>query len=308
MKPIDPNDLSKYLDPDAPPVPRRHLVPLSWHDVELHKTDDGLCAWRAYTCPVCCGTESDTRTGDRCQCAGIGARMRRLTLARIPWTYHHTSMDDLSPEGRQWVETYQPEGKGLRFLGSTGRGKTHRMLCAVRGLCERGISARYVSWALWLDDMRQELLLGLLVEVFERLARALLVYAEVVIGAVSDTLELLDAEGEFVFDVVGLLRIKRTITIGHIEDVQLGARDADLLVKLEAFLKPLVGEAHAVIRMAEVLDLHLLELTHSKYKLTGHNFVSKGLACLCNPKRNFHPCSFLHIQEIHKNTLCRLWS
>jgi DNA replication protein DnaC len=25
----------------------------------------------------------------------------------------------------------------------------------VRGLCERGISARYVSWALWLDDMRQ---------------------------------------------------------------------------------------------------------------------------------------------------------
>jgi DNA replication protein DnaC len=81
--------------------------------------------------------------------------MRRLTLARIPWTYNHTTMDDLSPEGRAWVESYQPEGKGLRFLGSTGRGKTHRMLCAVRGLCERGISARYVSWALWLDDMRQ---------------------------------------------------------------------------------------------------------------------------------------------------------
>jgi hypothetical protein len=155
MKPIDPNDLSKFLDPDAPTVPRPHLVPLSWHDVELHKTDDGLCAWRSYTCPVCCGTESDTRTGERCQCAGIGARMRRLTLARIPWTYNHTTMDDLSPEGRAWVESYQPEGKGLRFLGSTGRGKTHRMLCAVRGLCERGISARYVSWALWLDDMRQ---------------------------------------------------------------------------------------------------------------------------------------------------------
>ena len=156
MKPIDPNDLSKYLDLDAPTVPRPHLVPLSWHDVEIYRADDGLCAWRSYTCPVCCGTENDTRTGERCQCAGIAGRMRRLTLARIPWAYHHTSMDDLSPEGRQWVETYQPEAKGLRFLGSTGRGKTHRMLCAVRGLCERGTSARYVSWALWLDDIGRE--------------------------------------------------------------------------------------------------------------------------------------------------------
>ena len=74
MKPIDPNDLSKYLDLDAPTVPRPHLVPLSWHDVELYRTDDGLCAWRAYTCPVCCGTESDTRTGERCQCAGMLAK------------------------------------------------------------------------------------------------------------------------------------------------------------------------------------------------------------------------------------------
>ena len=155
MKPIDPNDLSKFLDLDAPPVPRPHLVPLSWHDVELHETNDGLCEWRSYTCPVCCGTETDTMTGERCQCVGILSRMRRLSLARIPWAYHHTSMDDLSPEGRQWVEDYKPKSKGLRFLGLTGRGKTHRMLCAVRGLCERGTSARYVSWALWLDDMRQ---------------------------------------------------------------------------------------------------------------------------------------------------------
>jgi DNA replication protein DnaC len=165
MKPIDPNDLAAFLDPDAPTVPRPHLVPLSWHDVELHETDDGLCAWRSYTCHVCCGTESDTMTGERCQCAGIGARMRRLTLARIPWAYRHTSMDHLTSEGRQWVQEYKPKRdqddsdhdkpRGLRFLGRTGRGKTHRMLCAVRGLCERGISARYVSWSLWLDDMRQ---------------------------------------------------------------------------------------------------------------------------------------------------------
>lgn len=155
MKPIDPGDLGAYLDLDAPRVPRPYLVPLSWHDVEVYRTDDGLCAWRAHTCPVCSGTESDTMTGERCQCAGILQRMRRLTLARIPWAYAHASVDDLSDEGRQWVEGYKPYDKGLRFLGLTGRGKTHRMLCAVRGLCERGASARYVSWALWLDDMRQ---------------------------------------------------------------------------------------------------------------------------------------------------------
>ena len=87
-----------------------------------------------------------------------------------------------------------------------------------------------------LDDVREELLLGFLVEVFERLARAFLVDAEVVVGAVGHAFEFLDAEGELVFDVVGLLRVERALAIRHVEDVELLARDADFLVEREARL------------------------------------------------------------------------
>ena len=59
-----------------------------------------------------------------------------------------------------------------------------------------------------LDDVRREALLGFLIEIIERLAAGCLVLGEIVVGAVGDTFELLPAEREFVFDVVGALRIE----------------------------------------------------------------------------------------------------
>src|SRR5690606_2046679 len=56
------------------------------------------------------------------------------------------------------------------------------------------------------------------------------------------------------------------------------------------------------------LHLHLLKLTHTEDKLAGYDFISESLANLRNSKRNLHPCSFLHIQEIDKNPLSCLRS
>ena len=55
-----------------------------------------------------------------------------------------------------------------------------------------------------LDDVRDELFAGRLVDVFLWFADRIGVRFQVVVGAVGDALELLDAEREFVFDVVGL--------------------------------------------------------------------------------------------------------
>lgn len=147
-------DFSDWVRVDGTTVQRPVLHPVTWHDARIVRTDDGCCAWVLPNCDVCSNTESDLTSGERCACRGLRSLSRRLTYARIPWAYRHVDISHLAPEGRQWVADYREHGEGLRFLGLTGRGKTHRMLCAVKALVERGITARYVSWALWLDDMR----------------------------------------------------------------------------------------------------------------------------------------------------------
>ncbi len=149
-------DFNAWLDVDAPQVARPVLHPLTWHDFSCLRTTEGLCAWSAPRCQPCNGTEIVWgTTNEPCACRGLVALGRRLTYARIPWAYRGVSIHHLGEIGQEYVRQYKQDGEGLRFIGPTGRGKTHRMLCTVRGLCERGITARYVSWALWLDDMRQ---------------------------------------------------------------------------------------------------------------------------------------------------------
>ena len=89
--------------------------------------------------------------------------------------------------------------------------------------------------------MWDELLFGLLVEVFQRLARVLLVLTKIVVTTVSDTLELLLTEGEVVFNVVSFLRVMRTLAIGDIEDMELFLIKANLFVESEAVGELCVG-------------------------------------------------------------------
>ena len=56
------------------------------------------------------------------------------------------------------------------------------------------------------------------------------------------------------------------------------------------------------------LHLHLLKLPHAENELTGYDLVAKRLANLCDSKGDFHPPTFLHIEEIDKNPLGRFWT
>ena len=151
--------------------------------------------------------------------------------------------------------------------------------------------------------MREKLFLGLLVEVFERFVRAFLVHAEVVIGAVGDAFEFLDAEGEFVFDIVGLLRVEGALAIGHVEDVEFLARDADFLVEREAGFEPFVGEAHAVVRVAEVFDFHLLELARAEGVVARVDFVAERFAHLRDAERELDAVRIEHVFVLAEDRL-----
>jgi hypothetical protein len=118
------------------------------------ETAAGLAAWLHEPCRACGGTGRTYPDRERCPCEPAAQTARRLTLARIPWAYRAAGPADLTDRGRAWIAAYERGGRGLRFVGPTGRGKTHRLIATVRGLIERGVSARYVPWSVWLADMR----------------------------------------------------------------------------------------------------------------------------------------------------------
>jgi hypothetical protein len=174
MKPIDPSSIVPGVDLSAHVVPpTRKLRPVSYEDIMLAPSIDGhsVCSmrealfsmWTLPKCHVCsnsrkvCATAeyTDLKFNTPCPCAPVAAMVGRLSRARIPWAYYYVSQSYLGQVGQSYVRDYESKRIGLRFVGPTGRGKTHRMLCVVHGLCERGFSARYVPWSLWLDEMRQ---------------------------------------------------------------------------------------------------------------------------------------------------------
>ena len=148
------DDILAGLVPDATTeAAGRHV--LSLDGIDPSETADGCAAWRHGPCRACGGSEIVFPGDEPCPCVSVARIARRLTLARIPWAYRHAVPADLADGGRAWIARYERCGRGLRFGGATGRGKTHRVIATVRGLIERGVSARYVSWAVWLSDMRQ---------------------------------------------------------------------------------------------------------------------------------------------------------
>ena len=154
-----------------------------------------------------------------------------------------------------------------------------------------------------LDDMRDEAFLRGFVEIIERLAGVLDVLPEVVVGAVGDAFQLAHAEGEFVFEVVGFLRVEGALAVRDVFDVDLRARDADVLIKFQALLEPVVGELHSVLGAAEILDLHLLEFPRTENVVAWIDLIAKRLADLRDAEGELLARGIEDIAEIHKDRL-----
>ena len=81
-------------------------------------------------------------------------------------------------------------------------------------------------------------------------------------------------------------------------------RESKTTVPVDTCFLPLLIPFEICSGLHKKLHLHLFKFTHTEDKLTGNNFIPERLPCLRDAERNFHTTGLLHVQEIHKNTLC----
>src|SRR5207244_274865 len=99
--------------------------------------------------------------------------------------------------------------------------------------------------------------------------------------------------------------IKRALLLADLVDVQPIARDADVLVKLEPLLQPVIEPLHPFLRPAKIFELHLLELARAKSKIARIDFVPKRFPDLRDAERQFLARCFENILELNENRLGR---
>src|SRR5438309_3750266 len=136
-----------------------------------------------------------------------------------------------------------------------------------------------------LDDVRDEPLVGHVVEVLELLPRELGGTAKVVVGAVVDALELVPSERERELEVRRPRGAVGALVRAAAAEAELVLRYALLEMPSEPRLLPLLVEARRFGRAREVLHLHLLELARSEDEVARRDLVPEGLPDLRDTER-----------------------
>src|SRR5439155_16716855 len=158
-----------------------------------------------------------------------------------------------------------------------------------------------------LDDPRDEVLAGRLVEVLEVLARGLRMRPEVEVAAVVDALQLLPAEREAVLDVDRLLGVMGELVLGMLPEPETRRRDAVSLVPGAPLGQPLLeGGRRGLPGPDEVLHLHLLELAHPEDEVARADLVPEALADLGDAERQLLARRLLDVLEVDVGALRRL--
>src|SRR6516225_8053594 len=88
--------------------------------------------------------------------------------------------------------------------------------------------------------------------------------------------------------------------------MQFCPRDADVLVKPEAFFKPVIEPFHPLLRRAKIFQFHLLELARAEREIARIYFVSESFADLRDPEWQLLARDFENIFELNENRLRRL--
>ena len=116
-----------------------------------------------------------------------------------------------------------------------------------------------------------------------------------------DSFQFLESEREVELDVgcgVGVMRQLLMV----VEAVVLGAHsEADM--PFHAVFLPLGKPIHLCAGTAEEFHLHLLELPHPEYELTGDNLVAESLSDLGDSERNLHATGLLDVEVLHEYSL-----
>ena len=159
-----------------------------------------------------------------------------------------------------------------------------------------------------LDHVGDVSLLRLVVKVGQILSGYGLVLSQVVVRAVCDAPQLAPAEGEQELNVGGGLAVEAQLLLLMVTHPQLFFFQSQILQPADAELLPVVKPLQVRIRLAEELQLHLLELSGTEGKVSGSDLVAERFSDLADAEGNFLSGGSLNILEVDKNALSRLRS
>ena len=156
------------------------------------------------------------------------------------------------------------------------------------------------------DHVGDVILVDLRIKVLLLLFRKLLVRLEVKVGAGVNAFYFFEAKRKFVFDVHGCVGVVGQLFMWVLAEFV--SRCTQGQVPSHSGGSPLFVPFQLGARAHEKLHFHLFKLPHTEDKLTCYDLVTEGFANLSDAKRNLHAGGLLHVQEIDKNPLCRLWA
>ena len=84
---------------------------------------------------------------------------------------------------------------------------------------------------------------------------------------------------------------------------ELVALDAQRSVPVDPRIAPELVPHHGLVRLAEELDLHLLELAGAEGEVARIDLIAERLADLGDTEGNLHPCRVHHVLEVGKDAL-----
>src|SRR5215510_6879520 len=138
-----------------------------------------------------------------------------------------------------------------------------------------------------LDDIGNDLLLGLFVEILEGLAAELGVLFEIIVRAIGDSLELAPAHGEKILNIGSPFGVMRQFIFLMLAETNIFLANAISRVPGKALVDPLLMPFFIRSRQDKELDLHLLEFPRPKSEVAGRDLIAKGFADLRNAEREF---------------------
>ncbi len=129
--------------------------------------------------------------------------------------------------------------------------------------------------------------------------------AQVIIRPVGDAFQFLDAEGEFILQVIGFLGVERAFTVRHIQNMNVFARNPHLVIEAEAVFQPFIHQAQPVFRPAEIFNFHLFEFAGTESEVSRVDFVAERFADLGDSERQFDAGAVQNVFILAENGLGR---
>ena len=154
-----------------------------------------------------------------------------------------------------------------------------------------------------LNDIRDVVLIGLLIKIGHILAGMILMLLEIVIRAVGNAPQLAPAEREQELNVRRGLGVEGKLLLLMVAQTQIFLRHAEGQQPVFAEILPIIEPVEIRAGLAEEFTFHLLELTGTEREVAGRDLVSEALAYLADAEGQLLARGALHILEVNKNSL-----